>query len=243
MIKMMAAACRRPGMTHAEYVAYIHRVHGAIAREQPVTLRRYVQNHVFDAAFGTRADPTHQMIVSRDSVTELYWDDLAAMKDTFMHPHTREKVGPDGANFADLRTTLSLIAEETALPVPQPGPGNAKVLHFLRKRPDLSLDDFYTRWTAAHARVLADTPVAAAALRQHVQNRQRTEGNALLAYFGGSDVPPYEGIGASWFDDETTIGLFRHYEAALLRLNADPALSFYVPEASFFLYAKEVQIL
>ena len=52
MIKMMAAICRKPGMTHAEYLAYVQHVHGAISTEQPLTLRRYVQNHVFDAAFG-----------------------------------------------------------------------------------------------------------------------------------------------------------------------------------------------
>ena len=30
MIKMLAAVTRRPGMTHAEYLAYIQHVHGKI---------------------------------------------------------------------------------------------------------------------------------------------------------------------------------------------------------------------
>ena len=40
MIKMMAAVCRRPGMTHDEYVAYVQHVHAAISNENLLTLRR-----------------------------------------------------------------------------------------------------------------------------------------------------------------------------------------------------------
>lgn len=100
MIKMLATLCRKPGMTHAEYLAYIQHVHGAIATENPVTLARYVQNHVFDAAFGTNNERTHSQVVARDSVTELYWDDPAAMGASFQHEHVRTKVGPDGPTSA-----------------------------------------------------------------------------------------------------------------------------------------------
>jgi hypothetical protein len=89
MIKMMAAICRKPGMTHAEYVAYVQHEHGAISNENPVTLRRYVQNHVFDAAFGSGAEAVHVQTVARDSVTELFWDSPQDMAATFGHEHVR----------------------------------------------------------------------------------------------------------------------------------------------------------
>ena len=92
MIKMMAAICRKPGMTHAEYLAYGQHVHGAISNENPVTLRRYVQNHVFDAAFGSSAEPVHAQTVARDSVTELWWDSPQDMAANFAHEHVRTKV-------------------------------------------------------------------------------------------------------------------------------------------------------
>src|SRR5205814_6320892 len=101
MIKMMAAICRKPGMTHAEYLAYVQHVHGAISNEQPLTLRRYVQNHVFDAAFGSGSEAVHAMTVARDSITELWWDSPKDMGENFAHEHVRTKVGPDAANFAD----------------------------------------------------------------------------------------------------------------------------------------------
>lgn len=116
MIKMIAALCRRPGMTHAECLAYVQHVHGALATEEPAGLRRCVHHH------------------------------------------------------------------------------------------------------------------------------QLPEFNPMLAYFGGQDVPIYEGVASLWFDDATCLGAFRAYERALLAINAEPGNAFYRPAQSFFVYATEVPI-
>lgn len=243
MIKMMAAICRKPGMTHAEYVAYIQHVHGSLSNEEPVTLRRYVQNHVFDAAFGSAAETTHMQTMARDSVTELWWDDADAMRATFAHPHVRTRVGPDGANFSDLPRALSVVTEEVEQPVPHPASTvGAKVLHFLRAATGLPLAQFFERWQAAHAQVLAESPISAALLRRCVHNRQLAEFNPMLAYFGAKDMPIYEGVGSLWFDHTGTVGAFRDYERALLAANEQPGCAFYDPAQSFFLYVTEVPI-
>jgi len=243
MIKMMAAVCRRPGMTHAEYVAYVQHVHGAVSTENPVNLRRYVQNHVFDAAFGSSAEAAHTMPVARDSVTELWWDSPEEMGANFAHEHVRTKVGPDAVNFGDVSRTLSMVATEAEQPVPNPGrPNGAKVLHYLRMADGLALPDFFARWAQAHERALADAPVAAALLRRCVHNRQVPQFNAMLAYFSAKDVPVYEGVASLWFDDTASVGAFRAYERALLAINAEPGAAFYQPAQSFFVYATEVPI-
>lgn len=243
-VKMMAAVCRRPGMTHAEYVAYVQHVHGAISRENPVTLKRYVQNHVFDSAYGTRDEAAHSMIVARDSVTELFWDSPEDMQATFAHEHVRTKVGPDGPNFCDVSQSLSLVAYEAEQPVKQPAAATgAKVLHFIRSSEGLALPEFFDRWARAHQLALEESPVAAASVRRCVHNRQVPEANAMLAYFNGKDVPIYEGVGSLWFDDVASVANFRAYERTLLALNARPDLAFYQPAKSFFLYATEVSIL
>lgn len=243
MIKMMAAVCRRPGMTHAEYCAYVQHVHGAISNENPVALRRYVQNHVFDAAFGSASETAHAMPVARDSVTELYWDNPDDMAATFAHEHVRTKVGPDAANFADASLSLSLVAGEAEQPVMQPGRASgAKVLHYLRAAEGLALPEFFERWARAHECALATEPVAAAALRRCVHNRQIPQFKGMLAYFSAKDVPIYEGVASLWFDDVSSIGAFRAYERALLAINADAATSFYRPAQSFFVYVTEVPI-
>jgi hypothetical protein len=242
MIKMIATICRRPGMTHAEYLAYVQHVHGPIAAAQPVTLARYVQNHVFDSAFGSHAERTHSQVVARDSVTELYWDDPKAMADTFAHEHVRTKVGPDGANFSDLDVALSLVADEVEQPVRSPKNGaGAKVMHFLRAPEGMALPEFFARWARAHEQALSAAPAAADAMRRCVHNRQLPEFNKMLAYFGGSDIF-YEGVASLWFDDPSCAGAFRAYERALLDVNSDPKRAFYQPSQSFFLYATETQI-
>lgn len=243
MIKMMAAICRKPGMTHGEYLAYVQHVHGAISNDNPQKLlRRYVQNHVFDSAFGTAAESTHAQVVARDSVTELYWDTPADMAATFQHEYTRTKIGPDGANFSDLAVALSLVATEVEQPVLQPGRGaGAKVLHFVRAAEGTGLPEFFERWALAHALALERAPVAANAVRRCVHSRQVPEFNKMLSYFGGSDVI-YEGVASLWFDNASTVGAFRSYEQALIEINADPRTAFYRPAQSFFLYATEVPI-
>jgi uncharacterized protein (TIGR02118 family) len=243
MIKMMAAICRKPGMTHAEYLAYVQHVHGPLSTEQPGTLRRYVQNHVFDAAFGSSSEAVHAMPVARDSVTELWWDSAEDMGANFAHEHVRTKVGPDAANFGDTSRTLSVVAEEAEQPVTHPGRAHgAKVLHYLRMAEGLALPAFFERWTQAHERALADAPLAAAAIRRCVHNRQLPQFNAMLAYFGAKDVPVYEGVASLWFDDSASVGAFRAYERALLAINAERHSAFYQPAQSFFLYATEVPI-
>lgn len=243
MIKMMAAVCRRPGMTHAEYLAYIQHVHGAISTAVPVSLRRYTQNHVFDSAYGVAADATHALVVSRDSVTELYWDSPQDMAATFQHEHVRTKVGPDGPNFADVPLQLSLVAREQEQAVSNPGNAvGGKVLHFLKAPDGLDLQTFFNRWASAHERVMAVDAVAAQAVRRCVHSQQLPEFNQMLGYFGGL-ATRYEGVSSLWFDDVSSVGAFRSYERALLAINADPATAFYQPSQSFFVYATEVPIL
>ena len=183
------------------------------------------------------------MTVARDSVTELWWDSVQDMQSTFAHEHVRTKVGPDGANFGDVSRTLSVIAVEAEQPVPHPGPAvGAKVLHYLRMAQGLALPEFFRRWALAHERALVAAPVAAAALRRCVHNRQLSEFNPMLAYFGAKDVVVYEGIASLWFDNIASVGAFRAYERVLLDVNAQADAAFYDPAQSFFVYATEVPI-
>jgi len=202
-----------------------------------------VQNHVFDAAFGSAAEHAHSMAVARDSITELYWDSPEDMGITFAHEHVRAKVGPDAVNFADTSLSLSLVAVEAEQPVAQPSRAcGAKVLHYMRAAEGLALSEFFERWAAAHRRALDAEPVAAAALRRCVHNRQVPDFNGMLAYFSAKDVPIYEGVASLWFDDVSSVSAFRAYERALLSINADAATAFYRPRDSFFVYATEVLI-
>lgn len=85
MIKMMVSVCRRPGMAHAELIAYVGYVRSAISRGNPVALRRYDQSDVFDSAFASHVEAAHTMTVACDSVDELDGDSAEEMGSTFLH--------------------------------------------------------------------------------------------------------------------------------------------------------------
>jgi hypothetical protein len=229
-------------MTQQEYFPYIRDVHGALSKAQPVTVRRYVQNHSFDGAFGSATDTVYQIVFHRDSVTELWFDSLESMGETFAHPHVREKIGPDGANFSDLSTALAVLTREVELTVPH-GRANApvKVLYFLRKTADISLDDCFRLWASAHESAMQADPQAAAALRRCVCSQQIPEGNRFLGYFGGKDMPIYEAVVSLWYDESEALRAFRAYQRALEARNRQGR--FFDPSQSFFLMVREVLII
>ena len=139
MIKMIAAARRKPGMTHQEYLNYAQNVHGTLARQKPLTIRRYVQSHVFDSAFGSDVDVGYHQTFNRDSVTELFFDDFAGLVQTFSDPYVQQTVRSDGANFADLSEQFAQLMTEVPMPVARPGAGEIKVMHFIKKLPNRPL--------------------------------------------------------------------------------------------------------
>ncbi|MFD1470061.1 EthD domain-containing protein [Hymenobacter caeli] len=243
MIKQMVAVRRRPGQTHQECLDYVEHVHGDIARQGPPGVSRYVQSHVFDAAFGTKTDPAYQQNFGRDFVTELYFDSPQAMKANGESDYVKNVVRPDGRNFNDFPSViLNLLTVETELPVPSPGAGQVKVLHYLKKAEGISDDDFHARWAAAHAAVLAAEPAVAGALRRYVQSRALPLPGPATQHFGAGASLSYEGIASLWLDDEAALPHFRAYEAALMQQAGGeaPLIDF---SQSFFLYTREKIII
>ncbi|MEU2265632.1 EthD domain-containing protein [Streptomyces olindensis] len=118
MLTLIAAVRRKPGMTHQAFVHYLHHVHGPLAAAKPLGVRRYVQNHVFDASFGSEGDAAHLTVFGRDAVTELQFHDKDALAATMSDPYTREVIGPDGAHFNDMPSALALLARPVAVTPP-----------------------------------------------------------------------------------------------------------------------------
>lgn len=236
MIKIVAAVRRKPGMTHAEFLRYIEEVHGGIAKANTLSLARYVQNHVFDGAFGKAA---YDRWFHRDSVTELYFPGFKELVETFTHPYTREVIGPDGANFGDLATSLSLppLIEQVFQAPPRPGDG-VKVMHFVKAAGEPS--SFADRWQEAHVAATRAAPDFDGKLSGHVRSVAvpPPEGppSGSSEYFGGGEMPGFDGVASFWFAGENDLAVFRDYEAAL----AEQGL--FDPDFSFFLYAREVEI-
>ncbi|GME26954.1 Dimeric alpha-beta barrel [Neofusicoccum parvum] len=111
-------------MTHKEFLDYHYQIHGAIAdtpEDPDLKPHKYIQSHVFDSAFGAPPSPTppnaNHAWTGRSSVTELWFRDVAHMLRNFSSAWVRDTVGPDGARFADLASSINLVALEKRVPV------------------------------------------------------------------------------------------------------------------------------
>ncbi len=251
MPTLIAAIRRKPGMTHRAFLHHLQHVHGSLAAANPLRIRRYVQNHVFDASFGTESDPAYLTEFGRDSVTELHFDTFEALTATMSDPYSREVIGPDGARFNDLSSALALLTRPTVLtPAPAPAPAPAsngaedpvKVLHFVYRSQGPAADDVAARWRAAHQEALAEGAHPAQALRGCVQHGQAPGAEEALRHFGGGGEPAYVGVGALYYDSpDEALTHFPAYERALRERSAQTG-GFYDASRSFALYSREVTV-
>lgn len=242
MIKQMVAVRRRPGLTHQECCDYVEHVHGEIARKEPAGLVRYVQSHVFDSAFGSKADMAYQQFFGRDFTTELYFNTPEDMVKNASSPYVREVVMPDGRFFNNFEAVILSTMVETDVPVANPGAGTVKVIHYLKKADGVSEETYNQCWADTHETILATQPDMAAALRKYVRSQPIQTPGEASTHFGVAKGPFYEGVASMWFADEAALPVFRAYEAELSRLNAESATPFIDFGQSFFLYTIEKTI-
>ena len=240
MIKTLAAIRRKPGMTQQEYFSYIRDVHGALARAKPLAIRRYVQNHVGDSAYGAEGDPAYQGLFHRDSVTELYFDDVEGMLRSFTDAYVRDVVGPDGANFSDMSTALAMLARDVELDVAAPADAPAKVMYFLRKPDALTPERFAGELRRAADAALGGMPQAAA-VRRAVLTLAIPDETGLMAYFGARDMPGYDAVVSLWFDEGEALPAFRAWQNVFLGESGQP--DFHQPSQAFVLVVREVDII
>lgn len=238
MPKIIASIRRRPGMTHAEFLDYVVRVHGKLARDNPLKLQRYVQNHVYDGAFGSYPTQEHVDVFHRDSVTELYFASPKDMAETFADEYNRTVIAPDGAKFAELSTNQTALTHEMVLVPPTIGGAGTKIMQFLVASSASRIGAAQSGWQAAHDSALAAAPlfsdVLAGATRSDVVADAGDKG--VDAHFGGGARPPLALVASLWAPDGA-VGAFRDYERALFQSEL------YDRDRSYFLFTREIEIL
>jgi uncharacterized protein (TIGR02118 family) len=74
-------------------------------------LRRYIQNHTVESAYGEGAEPDF------DGLAEAYLDDLAALDETEQSPE-HDLVRSDEPNFIDVNRVCHLVAAERVYRTP-----------------------------------------------------------------------------------------------------------------------------
>ena len=113
MVKMMIVGRRRGGMTVAQHHRYMKHEHGQsvvnfIAEQPEMAPRRYVQNHVFDGSFRVPGATPDHFAVSRDFVTQVWFDSPAQAAAATQAPFYREQLQPDEDRFVDQASVAKL---------------------------------------------------------------------------------------------------------------------------------------
>jgi uncharacterized protein (TIGR02118 family) len=112
MVKLIACARRKPGITHEEFARYWRQNHGPLVTSVPEFMRyvrKYVQCHIV-----SNSGP---LGISTDyvGIAELWFDSADDLKRAFSEPRYLEIIRPDELKFVDLANSVSFITEEVAI--------------------------------------------------------------------------------------------------------------------------------
>jgi uncharacterized protein (TIGR02118 family) len=158
MIKVVSWFRRKPGMSVEDFARYWRYEHPKVVLRLP-GLRKYVQNHPLASQYA-RGEPF------ADGIAETWWDDRAslhALRDTGL----LEELLIDEAAFQAEGSLDQLVTKEVVV-VNGPIPEHAvKVITWLRRRPDLSLEQAQTYWRTNHAAVASRIPDTARYVQCH----------------------------------------------------------------------------
>lgn len=109
MIKFTILLTRKPSLTREEFIDHHRNQHAALFMSVPVvqqTVRRYVQQHAIDATL-PGMPPTKY-----DGITELWFDDVAALARCFSDPMYLVKIRPVEESFLDLHACDFVVSTE-----------------------------------------------------------------------------------------------------------------------------------
>ena len=112
MIKFTILLRRNPSMTHEAFVAHHRDRHAPLFIALPEVrrhVRRYVQCHTVPASIPGLPPVTF------DGITELWFDDMAALEAVFTSANYMETIRPDEARFLDLHGCEFVLSTETVI--------------------------------------------------------------------------------------------------------------------------------
>jgi uncharacterized protein (TIGR02118 family) len=177
--------------------AYWRNHHGPLAARAPA-LRSYWQNAVTDRL--QRGIAYARGPWDLDGFSQLWFDDHSHADHAFTSGELAAALIADERHFlGDLHIVTA--RQEVVIPVP-PAPQRAQLLKrmsILKRRPELSEDEFRREWRV-HGDYVRQMPGVAAYRQNVIVARERTKGRPC-----GYDELPIDGIVELWFKDAPTL--------------------------------------
>ena len=112
MVKFTILLKRRPELTHAQFVEHHKAVHAPLFMSVAAVkahVRRYVQQHALEAELPGLPPGKY------DGITELWFDDVAAIGAVFSDAEYMARIRPDEESFLDLHGCDFVVSQETVV--------------------------------------------------------------------------------------------------------------------------------
>jgi uncharacterized protein (TIGR02118 family) len=183
MIKVLTWFKRRPDLSVEQFLAHWQGPHAELATALP-GLRRYVQNPAHPSAYTRGREPRY------DGVAETWFDDPEATK-VVGSSAAYAAILADEERFMDVPPRHVAITTERVMVDGEPsGPDVVKQFSFVKRRADLSVEEFRRYWWDVHGRLA----IGLTGLVRYVQC-VTTDG----IYRSGAE-PEADGVTVVWFD-------------------------------------------
>ena len=185
---------KKPEWTGEDFRRHWHQHHGALAAKLP-GLARYEQNHITDHA--QRGFTSPRGPEELDGFSMLWFNDEESMRAAIGTEAGRALVADENHFIGDLRIValdqVEVIPPATDRPV-------IKRMSLLRRRPDVSHDEFVHEWRVLHARLVRRVNGVRGYRQNLIVGREVPKGQPV-----DYDQLPIDGIVELWFDDAESL--------------------------------------
>lgn len=197
MIIRMGLICKKPDWSHDRFRDYWRDHHGSLAAKAP-DLREYWQNLVTDRL--QRGIDFARGPWNFDGFSQLRFDDPDKAHNAFSDSNLAAALIQDEAHFLGSLHILT-ARQHVVLPVPE-APARSRLLKrisTLKRRPDISEEDFRREWVV-HRDLVSKMPGVSAYRQNVILARERIKGSPC-----GYDELPIDGIVELWFESTESL--------------------------------------
>ena len=210
MIKLVCFIRKRPEIEIPAFRKHWRENHGPLIESLPKLRRhlvRYEQNHRLDADYAREAaqeKPEPPGARAYDGSTIMWFDSMREYHAFANEPDYAEHIAPDEAKFMDRAQTLFFFTEEENVQfgdASTQAQAEVKLLALLRRRPDLSAEQFHAHWAGPHARLFAEND----ALRKHILAYQQN--HRFSEDYTRDPATTWDGLAEQWYASMEAFGL------------------------------------
>jgi hypothetical protein len=212
MMKFILAARRKPQDTQERYFYEWGIIHVALMVTTPSVMRsfkRYAQHYSVQGVLSdSLVYPLSPM--AWDNMADHWVEDIESLVLPFKSADYCERMQPH--SFGDSHFALELTGTHPVYEAPGFKYGGIKLIHFLKRRAEVSQEEFANRWRTEYAPVVLKQMQRLGVLRKYQLNPQLTLDGAVFkgTLFERGGVGQYAGIEEIWLNSLNDLAVLRN---------------------------------